>query len=104
VLAASAGRTVGVGTQVSRVDVDLEGIVDFGINEDRAEAGVAARVRVERRFAHQAVNSRFRTQHAEAVFAGKLDGCRLDAGDVAIGDFEHVDGVALAIAVLDVHA
>ena len=46
----------------------------------------------------------FRTQHAEAVFAGQFDRCGLDAGDVTFGFFEHVDGVALAFAVFDVHA
>ena len=104
VLAAGARRAVGVDAQVGRVDVDLERIVDLGVDEDRAETGVAARVRVERRFPDQPVDSGFRAQHAEAVVARELDRRRLDSGDVAFGFFHDVDGVTLAFAVFHVHA
>ena len=104
VLAAGARRPVGIDAQVGRVNLDLERVVDFRVGEDRAEAGMPARVRVERRLAHQTVDPRLRAQHAVGVLAGELDGRRLDAGDFAFGFFEHLDREALALAVLDVHA
>jgi hypothetical protein len=43
-------------------------------------------------------------KHAVGVVAGELDARRLDAGDLAFGFFEHLDRVALAFAVAQVHA
>ena len=63
-----------------------------------------AGVGVEGRLAHQTVDAGFGAQHAEAVFAGELDGRGLDAGHIPFRLFQHFDAVALALAVLDVHA
>src|SRR2546423_3623719 len=54
VLAAGAGSAVDVDAQVGGVDVDLDRLVDLGIDEDAGERGVPAGIGVERAFAHQA--------------------------------------------------
>ncbi|EXI65161.1 MAG: hypothetical protein AW08_03433 [Candidatus Accumulibacter adjunctus] len=104
VLAAGTRGAVGVDAQVGRVDLDGEGIVDLGVGRHRAEAGMAAGVRVEGRLADQAMDARLRAQHAVGVVAGNPDARRLDAGDLAFGLLEHLDGVTLAFGVAQVHA
>ena len=74
---------VGVDAHVGRVDVDLDRVVDLGVDEHAGEAGVAAAGGVERRLAHQAVHAGLGAQQAEGVVALDLDGRALDAGDVA---------------------
>jgi len=61
VLPAGARGAVGVHSQLGRVDRDLDRLVDLGIDEYARERGVAARVRVERRLAHQAMHARLGT-------------------------------------------
>src|SRR5690606_34832116 len=76
VLAAGAAGAVGVDAQVGRIDVDLEGIVDVGIDEDAGEGGVPAVGRVEGALAHQAVHAGLGAQQAVGVFAFEFDGGR----------------------------
>ena len=104
VLTTRAGGTVGVGTHVGRVDVDLDRVIHFRIDHHRAEAGMATGVGVERRFAHEAVNARLRAQEAVGVLARHLDSRALDAGHFALGFFEQFGREALALAVAQVHA
>ena len=59
VLAARARGAVGVDAAVAFVDLDVDLVVDHRIDPDRGEAGVAARVRIERRDAHQAMHAGF---------------------------------------------
>jgi hypothetical protein len=85
VLAAGAAGAEGVGAHVGRVDLDLDRVVDLGVDEQAGEAGVAAAGAVERALAHQAVHAGFGAQVAEGVVALDLDGGALDAGHVAFG-------------------
>ena len=57
VLAAGAAGAVGVGAHVGGVDVDLDRVVDLGIDKQAGKRGVAPARAVERRFAHQAVHA-----------------------------------------------
>jgi hypothetical protein len=42
VLAAGAAGTVGVGAHIGRVDLDLDRVVDLGVDEHAGKAGVAS--------------------------------------------------------------
>mmetsp|Transcript_53742 Transcript_53742/g.126656 ORF Transcript_53742/g.126656 Transcript_53742/m.126656 type:complete len:295 (+) Transcript_53742:1791-2675(+) len=104
VLAAGAAGAEGVGTHIGRVDVDLDRVVHFRVDEQRRERGVAAAGAVERALAHQAVHAGLGAQQAEGVLALHLDRRALDAGHVA-GRFVFQRGLeALALAVLQVLA
>src|SRR5690606_21181131 len=104
VLAAGAAGAVGVDAQVGRIDVDLEGIVDLGIDEDAGEGGVPAVGRVEGALAHQAVHAGLGAQQAVGVFAFEFDGGRFDARDFAFGFLEDLGLEVLAFAVVQVLA
>jgi hypothetical protein len=104
VLAAGAGSAVGVDAAIALVDVDLDAVVDHRIDPHRGEAGVAARVRIERRDAHQPVHARLGLQPAVRVVALDHDRRRLDAGFVAGGLFEHLDVEFAPLAPAHVHA
>ena len=65
---------------------------------------MAARVAVERRDAHQAVNARFGLQPAIRSVSFDQKGRRLDAGFFAVVNFEQFDLVALAFRPARVHA
>ncbi len=82
--------------------VDLDRIVDFRIDVEAGEAGVAAARGIEGRLAHQAMHAGFGAQEAVGVVALDLDGCAADAGDVAVGLFQQFGLEALAFAVLQV--
>ena len=104
VLAAGAGGAKGVDAQVGRIDLDLDRLVDFRIDEHAGERRVAARVRIERALAHQPVHAGFGAQIAVGVVAGDLDRRALDAGHFACGFFEHLGAIAFALAIAQVHA
>ncbi len=79
VLAASAARTGEANVDIGRVDLDVDAVVDHGIDGDGGEARVAARVRVIGRNAHEAMDAALRLQPAVGVLAFDLEGGRLDA-------------------------
>jgi hypothetical protein len=103
VLATGTRGAIGVDAQVRRIDVDLDRVVHFRVHEHRREAGVAARVGVERAFPHQAVDAGFGAQIAVRILAGDLDGGALDARDFAFGLFHQLDGETLSLAVAQIH-
>ena len=104
VLAARAGCAVGVGAHVGRVDVDLDRVINLGVDKQRGERGVAPAGAVERALAHQAVHAGFGAQQAIGVFAFDLDRGALDARHVARGFFLHRGLETLALGVLEVLA
>src|SRR3954447_10922750 len=57
VLAAGAGRAVGIDAAVRLLDLYVDLVVDDGVDPDRGEARVPARVRVEGRDAHDPVHA-----------------------------------------------
>ena len=98
-----ARRAIGVDAQVGGVDVDVDRLVDFGIDEDAPRGRVPARIRIEQALAHEAVNTRL-AQVAVGVVAVHLDRRALDAGDFARRLLEDFDAKALALAIAQVHA
>src|SRR5581483_3266451 len=68
------------------------------------ERGVAARIGVERRDAHQAVHAVLALEPAIGVVAVHDDGRRLDAGALAFGLFQPLDLVAVRLGPAHVHA
>ena len=71
---ARAARSVGVDTQVGGIHLDLDRLVDLGVDEHGGERGVPAGIGVERRLTHQPVNARLGAQVAVGVFARHPDG------------------------------
>ena len=104
VLAAGAGRPVGVDAHIGLADLDLDRIVDDRIDPDAGEGGVAARIAVIGRDAHQAVDARLGLQPAIGIVALDQDGGGLDAGLFAVMDFQHLDLEAAALGPARVHA
>ena len=70
VLAARAGCAKGIDAQIRRVDVDLDGVIDLGIDKHAGKRGMAAVAGIERRFAHQPVHAGFGAQIAVGIIAG----------------------------------
>ena len=88
-LATGAGRTVGIDTDIGRIDVDMDGIVHFRIDEQTAKGCVSSIGGIERRFANQPVDTCFRTQITVGIIAFDLDRCGLDTGDFTVGLFQN---------------
>ena len=91
VLAAGARGAVGVDAQVGGIDLDLDRLVDFRVDEHARERGVPAGVGVERALPHQAMHAGLGAQVAVGVVAGHLERRALDAGDFARRFLEHLD-------------
>ena len=84
VLAALAAGAVGVDAQVFELDVDLDGVVDFGRDKDRGEGGVTTLGGVKGRDAHQTMDAALAGQLAKGVLAQDGEGGGLDAGLFAV--------------------
>ncbi len=104
VLAAGPLRPIGVDAAVRFVDVDDDAVVDDGIDPDRRKRGLASRIGVEGRDAHQPVHARFGLQPAIGVMALELERRRLDAGRVAVLVFERLDLELPPLAPAPIHA
>ena len=104
VLTARTAGAVGVGAHIGGVDVDLDRVVDLGVDEQRGERGVATARGIEGALAHQAVHTGFGAQEAIGVLALDLDGRALDARGVARGFFFYGGFEAFALGVADVLA
>ena len=73
VLPAGARRAVDIHLDVFVAEVDLDGVVDVGVDEHRGEGGMAPRLRVEGRDPHQPVHALLRLEEAIGVLALDLD-------------------------------
>ena len=104
VLAARARGAIRVDAAVALVDVDLDAVVDHRIDPNAREARVPARVRIERRDAHQPMHARFGLQPAVGVMALDHDRRRLDARLVAGRLFDDLDIELAALRPAHVHA
>ncbi len=82
----------------------VDRIVDHRIDPDAGEGGVAARLAVEGRDAHQAVDAGFGLQPAVGGGPDDLERRRLDAGLLAVVDLQRLDLVAALLAEAGVHA
>ena len=104
VLAPCPAGAHGIGAHVRLLDVDLDAVVDHRIDVDAGERGVAARVGIERRDAHQPVHAVLALEPAIGVAALDLHGRRLDAGLFAAGLLDPLDLVAVLLGPARVHA
>ncbi len=104
VLAAGAGRAVGVDAQVLVVDFDVYVVVDDRRDPGRGKTGVAARRRIVGRDTHQPVHAAFRLQPTVGVEAGDFQRRRLDAGFFAGAFFEPFDLIAVMVGPAGIHA
>src|ERR1700730_1162374 len=82
-LPARPRRAVSIDAQVLVVDLDLDLVVNHGVDPGRRETGVAACVGIERRDAHQTMNAALGLQPAISVRAVNPDGRRFDPGLLA---------------------
>src|SRR6266567_1040191 len=103
VLAAGARRAEGVDAKFRRIDLDVDGLVDFGIDKDAGKGSVPARVGIERALAHQAMHAGLGAQIAIRVISVDLDARALDPGDFTRGFLENFRLIALALAVAEIH-
>jgi hypothetical protein len=102
VLAAGAGRAVGVDPQVLVVDFDFDVVLDHRIDADSGETGLAP-AGPERRYAHQPVRAGLGLQPAIGIVPADLHGSRLDAGLAALGLLDPFDLVAVRVGPADIH-
>src|ERR1039457_617241 len=103
-LSAGAAGPECIDAQVLFLDIDLDFVVHLREDEDAGEGGVTARVGVEGRDAHQAVDADFGLQQAVGVLAVDLEGGALDARTFAFQAVGHDGGEALALGPPQVHA
>ena len=103
-LAARARRAEHVHFDILVADLDVDLFIHDGIHENRREARVAPRLRVERRDAYEAMYAGFRFEESERVQPLDLDHRALDTGLLAVALIEHLDGVALSLRPSLVHS
>ena len=99
-LAAGARCAEHVDAHVVGVQVHFDVVGQHGQELNAGERGVAARLRIGRRDAHQAVHADLRAQHAVRVATFELDGSPVDANAFGIGDVEDVNFPTLDFAVV----
>src|ERR1019366_3883007 len=93
-----------VGAYVVFINVDLDAVVDHRKHHDAGKRGVAARIGVEWRDAHQPVHAVLAFEPAIGVVALDRHGRRLDAGALAFGLLEPFDLVAVLLGPAHIHA
>ena len=69
VLPAGAAGAIRVDAQIGFVNFDLDGVIDFRINEQRSKRSMTPRIGVKGGDSHQPVNACFRFQVAVGVIA-----------------------------------
>ena len=82
---AGARGAVGVDLDVVRLDLDLDGVLHERRHLHARERGVAARLRVVGRDAHEPVHALLGAEQPVGVLAARDEGGGLDAGLVALG-------------------
>ena len=97
VLAAGAGRAVGVDLQVVVLDLDVAGVLDDRRHLDAREARLAAVGGVERRQPHEPVHALLGAVEAVGVLARGAEGGRLDAGLLPRARLQQLDLEAAAL-------
>ena len=104
VLAAGAGRAIGIDAEIVVVDGDLVVIFDLGQHLDQRERGVAPVGGIERREAHQPVRPRLRLGVAVGARPANLDRRVLDPGFLAVGGIEDLRFQPAPLRPAHVHA
>ncbi len=103
VLAALAAGPVGVDLEIVGADGDLDVVVDFGVDEDGGEGGVAALGGVVGGDADEAVDAVLLAQVAEGELALDPDGGALDARFLARCHVQRLGLPAFQLGVAQVH-
>ena len=104
VLAAGTRRAEHVHADVLVADLDVDLVVDDGVDERRRKAGMPARLRVERRDPHEPVHTRFRLEKAKGIHAFDLQHRALDPGFFPDAHVEDVNAVPLSLGPARIHA
>ena len=103
-LAAGAGRAVGVDLQVVVVDLHLARLLDHRRDLDAREGRLAAVGGVERREPDEPVHALLGAVEAVGVVAGGAEGRRLDAGLLPRAGLEQLDLEAAPLGPAHLHA
>ena len=103
VLTARARRAIGIDAQIGFVDLDVDVVVDLGIDPDAGEAGVAPRRAVVGADPDQPVDAAFGLQIAVGIFALDQDRRRLDPRLFARMMVDQIDLHPVALAPARVH-
>src|SRR3954468_1274963 len=103
VLAAGAGRSVNVDAQILITNLDVDLLVHHRIREYRRETGVAPRLRVEWRDAHEAVHAGLRLQKSIGVLTRDLEDSPLDSRFFTLAHVEDLDLEATPLGPARVH-
>ena len=104
VLATGSARAKGVPINVGHVDLNVDGVVDQRVHVHAHKRGMAARVRVKRTDAHQAVDPVLAFEVAKYVLTFNLERHGLDSSDVALLKVQLADFVPVALGPAQVHA
>ncbi len=104
VLTTLAARAIGIDAEIFGFDVDDDGVIDLGRDEDRGEAGVATFGGVEGRDANEAMYAGLSAEQTEGEVASDGEGGGFNACLVAILDFVDLYFEVLTLAPADVHA
>src|SRR5690348_5032289 len=104
VLPTRARSAVSVDTQVRFVDLDVDVIVNFGIDPDARETGVPSRVGIVGADSNQAMDTAFGLEIAVGVLALDQDGCGLDPRLLTRMMVDHFDLEAVTLGPTRVHA
>ena len=104
VLAAGAGRAIGIHLQVGRVDLDLNGVIHHRIDPDAGKTGLPPGVGIERADADKPMNAAFGLQPAIGIRARDLQRRRLDPGLLAFALFDELHLVTVRFRPAHIHA
>ena len=103
-LPARAARAVDIHFDILRIDLHIEGIVDFGHDLQRCKRGMPAPRGVERRHAHQPVHAHLAAQESVCVQSLHQQNSRFEARLVAIQEIERAHLKAVALTPVVIHA
>ena len=85
VLAPGSAGTIGIHSQVCRIDFNLEAVVYFRIGINRCKGSMAAVSGIERALAYQSVNAGLGSQVPVGILAGYLQSSALDSRHIPLG-------------------
>src|SRR5574341_1469292 len=103
-LTARAAGTVGIDAQIGLVDFNLYIVVHFRVNEHRSERSVPARIGVEWRDAHEAVNAGFGFEISVGIVALHVEGYAFHTRFFPRLIIEDLFAIAATVAPPQIHA
>src|SRR5690606_29657420 len=103
-LPAGAGRAVNVDAQILLLDLDIDLVIDDGIDADGAEAGMPPRVGIKGRDADKSMHAALGLEPAIGVFARNLDGDGFYPRLFARAFFQHRHLMPVLIGPAHIHA